>query len=181
MTLEEFREEVKRTMPDLGSELLNRIHMSMGMASEISELLDAIDTNDQVNISEELSDVLWYACNDLTIHNFKTPELQSLLDITNTHETNLFRINTLVKCISALVDLDKKELAYNKSQDTEHRNNLLDNIIMSVEFIAKIFNINMNESRDKVIRKLRKRYPEKFDETLAKERNLEAERKELEN
>lgn len=176
MTLEEFREEVKRTMPDLGSELLNRIHMSMGMASELNEILDAIEINDKVNVSEELIDWCWYACNDLNLHNFHTPDHEFV-----NNESGMSNFNTLVKITSAIIDLDKKELVYNKPEDIAVRYNLLANGLTAIYNIGRYYNINLAEGRDKVIRKLRKRYPEKFDETLAKERNLEAERKELEN
>jgi hypothetical protein len=58
MKFEEYKREVQRTLPDLGSVILNSVHMVLGMCSELYELKEAKEKNDIVNIGEEITDIL---------------------------------------------------------------------------------------------------------------------------
>lgn len=82
LTIKEFQAQAKRTLPDLGSELNNNLHMTIGISTESGELLDvykkafaygkAIDT---VNVKEEIGDLLWYIVNLCSINGFDIEEI----------------------------------------------------------------------------------------------------------
>ena len=81
MELKEYQELAKRTNADLGSPLLNNIHMVMGMETEVGELMDVFKKNlaykkeiDWVNVKEELADVMWYIVNFCEINNINLNE-----------------------------------------------------------------------------------------------------------
>lgn len=82
LTIKEFQAQAKRTLSDLGSELNNNLHMTIGISTESGELLDvykkafaygkAIDT---VNVKEEIGDLLWYIVNLCSINGFDIEEI----------------------------------------------------------------------------------------------------------
>lgn len=70
MKLDEYTREASRTCADLGSDLLNGLHMALGMSTEVSEIEDvykkllAYDKPiDEVNEKEEMGDLMWYVVN----------------------------------------------------------------------------------------------------------------------
>lgn len=183
MNIQEFKKEVVRTMPDLGSLLLNSIHMTLGMGSELmEEMTIAFHQEDKVNLSEELCDAQWYGCNYATLYNIPLPE-----EIVVVHPEEASRkrrkayYDDLRINLGKLQDFDKKELAYGKMTDILTRSSALYKVLESIEFIALDHQVNMNEGRAKVIAKLRLRYPEKFTYEAAINRDVKAERKILES
>ena len=79
---------------------------------------------------------------------------------------------------SKLQDLVKKYIAYNKEIDMSAESILLENL---ADAISQMYsNKDILQSLQNNINKLKVRFPEKFDEELAKNRDLPAERKELE-
>jgi hypothetical protein len=173
MNIIQYQQEVKRTCPDLGSRLLNSIHMTLGIGTEIfEELSQALATSHRVNISEELCDAQWYACNYATLYNIDISGIRPLLDI------DLFELHIYT---GRLQDFDKKELAYGKEVSIEQKTEVLHGIITAIETIALAHNIDMDAGRAKVIAKLKLRYPEKFTQDAAINRDTVAERKVLES
>lgn len=70
MKLEQYLEEIKRTLPDLGNNFSNQLHMVIGLSTEAGELLDIFKKKfaygkdiDYVHIVEEIFDNFWYLCN----------------------------------------------------------------------------------------------------------------------
>lgn len=70
MNIKEYLIESSRTCPDLGSDLNNQLHMTIGVSTEANELLDAYKKwfaygreLDKVNVSEEIFDCFWYLIN----------------------------------------------------------------------------------------------------------------------
>ncbi len=70
MNIKTYSKLIKRTLPDLGSELNNQMHMAIGASTETGELLDAYKKLfaynkplDKINIAEEIGDCLWYLIN----------------------------------------------------------------------------------------------------------------------
>ena len=171
MKLKEYQLQAKRTCPSLGDIKLDLCHMVLGMNSELSELSDASIKQDKVNIGEELADIMWYVANYCTFRN---------LDLSNLKwNNNSIAQQPLDWFIQELTDLVKKYIAYNKEIHLIKEENLLCFIYNkikttdpSVDFMDKILQNNIN--------KLKVRYPDKFTEENAINRNLEAERKELE-
>lgn len=179
MNIREYKTQVQRTLPDLGSKILNSIHMTLGMGSEfLEEAIKGVEKEDKVNIAEELADVQWYACNYATIHGIDITE-ELVLSILKDGEEILFKG---LQAIGKLQDIDKKELAYGKviPSDDPQRINALYVVFQMIEAIANEFEIDMNEAREKVINKLKLRYPDKFDSDKAINRDVVAERKILE-
>jgi len=180
MTILEYKEAVKRTLPDLGSKLLNSIHMVLGMVTEYDELIEAVENNDKTNIKEELADIQWYVCNYATIYDLTLPEtaIQSAASKKNKNLTDC--TYDLGRHIWKLCDFDKKELSYKKGYDTVEKNQLIVSILIGIEMFGQLMDFNMDRARQKVIDKLRLRYPDKFDEDRAINRDIEGERKILE-
>lgn len=177
MKIQVFKEQCKRTCPTLdGGIKLDLAHMVLGMNTEIVELREAIQNKDSVNIQEELADFLWYFCNyknfrGYSEYNYDEQELTSDFAI----------IYKLYDRVSELQDLVKKFIAYNKEINTEVELFLLNEIYHCILSIAySSYNADIEEGLEKNIAKLKARYPEKFDENLAINRDLETERKILE-
>lgn len=175
MTLIEFQKEAIRTLPDLGSLLLNSIHMTLGMGSETyDELLTATENNDPVNIAEEIADAQWYMVNYATLYGIELPEVLPYYPTDDSQEI------LYMTAVAKLQDMDKKELCYGKKADPEERKKQLFLALQFLEYGAETHGINAAEARQKVINKLRYRYPEKFSQEHAINRNTEAERRILE-
>ena len=174
MNIHEFKEQCKRTCPSLeGGIKLDLAHMVLGMNTEIVELREAINNKDGVNIQEEISDFLWYFCNYQNFRGYS--EYDNVND-----EFSGFPVNRLYDRVAQLQDLIKKFIAYNKEINTEVELFLLNKIYHYILTIAYSYNADIEEGLEKNIAKLKARYPEKFDENLAVNRDLETERKILE-
>ena len=168
MNLREYQQQASRTCPDLGTLDKNLIHMSVGVLTEIGELADIFKKNlaygkpiDYVNLGEEIADVCWYQINKdrlcgIVYTSFDKPFHISMgpLEIEDILDGLL---NYQVNCPN-----DVLNLMYNIAESFS------DN---GVDFY-KLLENNIN--------KLKIRYPEKFTEENALNRNLELERKELE-
>ena len=167
MTFKEYQEQAKRTCPSLGSEKLDLAHMVLGIHSEYNEWVDATDF---FNETEELADQIWYLANYCTFRGY---DLSRLFDVELKNNLGV-TYNS-----SKLQDLVKKYVAYNKEIDISTESILLENLAYAIKKMyrdgADIFQSLQNN-----IDKLKVRFPEKFDEELAKNRDLAAERKELE-
>lgn len=183
MNFKEYREQTKRTLPDLGSDLLNSIHMTLGMGSEIEELYQALEKRDFIGAGEEISDENWYAANYCNIWNI-VPELYPTESLFLPLEIDEIRLNESIKkmiiVISQLQDLDKKLLAYNKQVPLEKRKELIENLLAELHIIYESANINAHQSMENNINKLKVRFPDKFTQEKAINRNTDAERVELE-
>lgn len=162
MTLNEYQPLAARTMPDLGDEELNLAHMDMGIITEIGEMIDIFKRNlaykkeiDLVNLGEECADICWYAVNKLAM----------LDEDIEDRDVDAVKLSPL-EAFYVLND-------YLKEEEDE---NLL---IHFVKFIAVSFGLDFYELLDKNINKLRVRFPDKFNEDNALNRDLDAERDEL--
>lgn len=166
MNFKEYQEQAKRTCPSLGSDKLDLAHMVLGIFSEYEEYALAID---DINKVEEITDMMWYLANYCTFRNYDL----NILWENMYNNFYSFKIN-----VSKLQDLTKKYLAYNKEINREFEEMLLKSIccnICEMYESTDIFQALQNN-----IDKLKIRFPDKFDEDLAKNRDLKSERKELE-
>lgn len=165
MTIAQFQKESKRTCPSLGDKL-DLAHMVLGIFSEFEEYINATD---EVNKSEECSDMMWYIANYCT---FKSWDLEVIW------KYKKFNNNSFVNNVSLLQDLIKKNLAYSKPINSEKEKEILIGLLYN---ISKMYgNINIEQSLENNIAKLKIRFPDKFTEENAINRNLEQERTELE-
>jgi len=207
MTFKEFASEAKRTLPNLSTSYvvvdgverpvhtINLIHTRLGIVSELSEVISALRSQpfDKVNLAEELCDILWYAANDIMLmskrneaiidlHNFVFGEGLQATD-GGVIEEGAFRsywFNPLYYNASELTDTIKKEFAYGKVMNNIEYTVQMRYLLGAINNMAKEKEINLGEAMERLINKLRVRYPEKFTEESAINRNLEKERDALE-
>ncbi len=79
-----------------------------------------------------------------------------------------------------LLDAYKKHFAYGKDLDKTNVGEEIADIMWYISNLCRMLNIDMEEMLQRNIAKLKARYPEKFDEIKALNRNLEKERQILE-
>ena len=140
--------------------------MVLGIHSEYNEWITATD---EFNDSEELADMLWYLSNYCTFRNYS---FERLFDVELSNNLGV-TFNS-----SKLQDLVKKYIAYNKEISISEESALLENLAFNIK---KLYGeADIYQSLQNNIDKLKIRFPEKFDEELAKNRDLVSERKELE-
>lgn len=84
MKIEEYQSQAKRTLPDLGDQEKNVLHMLLGLSTEIGELHDIYKraiaygkSIDLAHVKEEIGDIEWYIANLCNINNF---DLGAILD-----------------------------------------------------------------------------------------------------
>ena len=192
-TLEEYRLLAARTLPDLGSLNNNLLHMEAGIAGEfLGETVDILKKTfaykkplDKVHLGEELADTVWYCAGVETIN--KLPEMavcfteeslaivetiknQSITHIKDSVETRNSSIET--ECLGLI-------LANKGAVDSNNRGAILA-IIGICMGVCEVLEIDFWQALTNNISKLQVRYPEKFTEEAALNRDLIAERAELE-
>lgn len=187
MNLTDYRRNAKRTCKDLGSLLLNSQHMTDGFVSEAGEILECIKLKSQidlVNLAEEIGDSLWYAANYATLYEL---ELDMFIFASNLYHTDKYQMGQnlepydLMQIYSAqLLDMDKKELAYGKVKDLNVLKDTFAKYMMAISDTCYVYGLDAEKIMGNNIAKLKIRYPEKFNSFDAINRDLEAERKELE-
>lgn len=171
----------QRTNPDLGSAVLNSVHMCLGFASETYELVEAEDKKDTVNVGEEIADKLWYLAGYIFINNVEF----SMEFVSNTIPVHVgSRVDSsgasMVFFESMLLDYDKKWLAYGKEKDAGMVKNAVVNLFMSYNNFIVAHNLNASTIMSNNIDKLRVRFPDKFTTEAAINRDTASERVELE-
>jgi NTP pyrophosphatase (non-canonical NTP hydrolase) len=186
-TIPEYQGLAARTCPNLPGEHENERHMNLGVITEIGEVLDIFKKNlaygkaiDVVNLGEELADIAWYIVNKCRFHeislddSFDTikAEVKQLLD------TQMFSEQGLSKELKAEALMHPILQAY-----CGPTNSIFSAPIVQLAILANIaewFELDFFQLLTNNIDKLKVRYPEKFTEESALNRNLEAERTELE-
>lgn len=172
MDLKEYQVECQRTLVDKGIDM-NKAHMVIGITGEINELVDAVYKGDIYNIQEEYIDKVWFASNVATMYGIDVSTRPSIV----IEELDML---TLIYSISVLADLVKKDIIYGKDPDIAK---IAETVHTIIEFISRKFkrnSWNLEQALQNNINKLRVRFPDKFTEELANNRDLEAERRELE-
>ena len=170
MTLTEYQKECRRTFPEMGPIAVDLAHMVLGLSSEYNEYIDAVESRNSINVSEECADMMWYLANYCTLRGY---DLQEIFDKKPSYYYT-FNYN-----LSKLQDLVKKYLVYNKEIDTEKEKEILRFLSFDIYIFFKQTTISIEQSLQNNIDKLKVRFPEKFTKEAANNRDLEAELKEL--
>lgn len=172
LTLEEYQKQAVRTSPDLGSHRLNMFHMKSGIKTEQGELLDILKRYfaygkaiDKVNFIEEIGDICWYASNKNTFKGIAN------IIPRNTFSTMMLEKYELHDLLGIGEFLVKEDLSRYKPND----------IFLVCKKLCEFMSFDFEECLYINIAKLYKRFPEKFDESFALNRDLDGERKLLEN
>lgn len=155
------------------------LHAVMGILTEIEELLDNHlgEKSDEVNRSEELADAFWYCAIISREYNIDFSQ------ITRTPNDPMSSVIKVIKYTCSLLDMLKKKLYYNKPIDESKFKTTFYEVLLNLSDYAdyaNYFNINIEESFDINISKLRARYGEKFSSERAINRDLSLERSILE-
>lgn len=171
MNIEQYQNESQRTCPSIGSLKLDLSHMVLGLGSEISELQEAVENEDIVNVGEELTDMMWYLGNYNRMRGYKLKK----------HDNNVYyNILDLTHAVSTLQDYVKKFIAYGKEIDIVKEKETLKQISEILYSMYKSNGLDMDDCLQKNIDKLKARYPHNFDAELAVNRDLTKEREILE-
>jgi NTP pyrophosphatase (non-canonical NTP hydrolase) len=171
-SLKEYQELAARTCTDLGSKKLNNLHMKMGLITELAEAIDVYKKKiaykkdiDYVNLQEELiGDTLFYAVNYCRINDIELPKLKE-----NIQSTDDFDDIDYVMWLFELIELSMKP-----------KKNIL-SLMIKIYILSPYLNFDFYQSLTNNINKLMVRYPDKFDTDKAINRDLETERKRLED
>ena len=192
-SLEEYRLLAARTLPDLGSIGNNFLHMEAGIAGEfLGETVDILKKTfaykkplDKVHLGEELADTVWYCAGVETIN--KLPEMdvcfdeETLANIEIVKNQTITYIKESVEIRSSFIETEclRIILANKRAVDSTNKGAILA-VIGICMGICEVLEIDFWQALTNNISKLQVRYPEKFTEEAALNRDLAAERAELE-
>ena len=192
-TLEEYRLLAARTLPDLGSIGNNLLHMEAGIAGEfLGEAVDILKKTfaykkplDKVHLGEELADTVWYCAGVETINKLHGTIIvfdeEAIASVENIKNQTITYIKESVRVRSSSVETEclKTILANKRAVDSINRGGILA-IVGICMGICEVLEIDFWQALTNNISKLQVRYPEKFTEEAALNRDLAAERAELE-
>mgnify|MGYP001167364184 FL=1 len=173
MTYNEYQNLAVRTCKVYDDNNMNLLHMAVGLHSEYTELGDAILKEDKINIGEEIADHMWY----LAVYcHFAAIPFDVVVFWDEVPCTDHLSMLT-----SKFVDVVKKKAIYGNREpkvwDLERK--LITNIISKLFTIAYAFDLDMPKLLENNIEKLKVRFPEKYTDLSANNRNLDAEYEQL--
>lgn len=186
-TILEYQGLAARTCPSLPGEHENERHMNLGVVTEIGEVLDIFKKNlaykkpiDVVNLGEELADIAWYIVNKCRFHDVPLDDDFTVVkaEVKELLETTIFIEKELSRELKTEALMHPLLQVY-----IGPANNIFSAPIVQLSFLANIaewYELDFFQLLTNNIDKLKVRYPEKFTEEAAQNRNLEAERAELE-
>jgi hypothetical protein len=165
-------------------------HASIGMASELGEVAQALDKvdRDPVNLLEECGDVLWYVTVAIDALRFD-PEWYLY---SSSHPTDILLLrgnsakfvqqnhNNLVSAVSLFADLIKKSILYDKKIMKKDYENVINDIVVATECLLLAYNYTLADAMQRNSDKLAKRYAGGYSNEKAIQRDVAAERKALE-
>lgn len=172
----DYQLQAMRTMVDKSERLLchdlqQLLHGILGIAGEVGELL--LSGEDTSNKIEEIGDLCWYvaACADSLNIDMEDIEF-------NGERTELYMEDLQVHT-STLVDHIKRVIYYGIDVDSDKVSNILGRILVCLNYAASECGVTLQVCLDKNIAKLKARYPLKFSQEQALQRDLRKERKAL--
>lgn len=187
MKYTEYRGLASNTLAELGSTESNIQHMLVGMITEIGELLDAHKKNfaygkelDMVNIKEEIGDFFWYVANFDNIYKKDVAQSSFMVSTSNSNSDNP------IHALSSAMEYASKALSHLLTSTTElmvesYISSVIRLVVSDILWYCKYYNIDVEKIFDTNIAKLKTRYPNKFTQEDALNRDLKSERKILEN
>jgi NTP pyrophosphatase (non-canonical NTP hydrolase) len=171
------------------------LHSIIGLQTESGEFTEAIYKNryleeslDLVNLKEEIGDMLWYIA--IIVDELKShKDLDELIKASKTKRDifdsivniDLIYLQMRLQIVTAeYSDIVKKNIFYKRETPLETYKEKTEELMALISITLEHLNSSFEEECERVINKLKKRYPEKFTEDKAENRDLETERKELE-
>ena len=149
------------------------IHSILGIYTEFVELVEGLYINDEINIKEEIGDICWYVALGFSTLNIN-PKIFSEIEV---------NFETVLSEILVWIDKVKRTLFYKEKFDIKK----FEKFLQKVQFVTEIITnelfeneISYSDILELNIKKLAKRYPDGFSEEKALKRDLDKERKILE-
>lgn len=156
-------------------------HAIMGLATEVGELFSSLD--DGTNQTEEFGDILWYCA--VYAHSqgrFAFTPDQTEVFPDKEHHLPVFETALAINSISLeLLDMVKKSTFYNREFDYALADHLFLDVYELIEKWTESRKIRISDLFEQNIDKLKTRFPDQFSADRANNRDLESERKTLEN
>lgn len=178
MNLVEFQKKSSRTFASLGSKENDLLHCQVGIITELGELLDCwkkVFAYGQelniVNVQEEIGDTLFYIANYL---NIKGEEFMDFEFLTEYEEAGLSMLSK--KDSVSYIDFIKELFSYSLG-DTQNLESEVNSLAFVLKTLLKSLGLSLEETLQKNVDKLLKRFPEGFSEEKASNRDLEGELK----
>lgn len=183
----EYQGLAARTCPNLEGEGVNERHMNLGVITEMGEAMDIFKKflaykkpMDLVNLGEELADMAWYIVNKCRFEGLLLDDNfdEVLADTKELIEERMFTKADLPVELKAEAILTLLLAPY-----CAPTNNMFSAPIIQLAMlhhVASWFDLDFFQCLTNNIEKLKVRYPEKFTEEAAQNRDLKAERAELE-
>lgn len=156
------------------------MHAAIGIMTETVELLLAAYNEDRVNTKEEIGDILWYlaiGCDEMccTLDEVRQIATASPIEL----ETNPVKL--LVETAAEILDTLKRNTFYATTVDHITLGTHFANALVILDWICEDEGWDLSEIQERNIEKLRVRFPEKFTQEQAENRDLEAEHAVLSN
>jgi NTP pyrophosphatase (non-canonical NTP hydrolase) len=183
----EYQGLAARTCPNLGEEGANERHMNLGVITEVGEALDIFKKSlaykkpmDLVNLGEELADMAWYIVNKCRFEGIIIDDTfdEVLIETKELVDTKMFTQEGLPAELKAEAVLTLILVPYCAPVNTLFSAPIIQLAMLS--HIASWFGLDFFQCLTNNIEKLKVRYPEKFTNETAQNRDLKAERIELE-
>lgn len=182
MKLSEFVKSSERTLSKkltVDNDIkINLLHSAVGVATEVGEIAECLNNKlpseiDSVNLAEECADVIWYLAIPIRDFGIDIDKLNSLAP----YKTSLAQ---LVVDASNFLDMLKKISFYNKLVDGFDVEHHVCTIYQHMITMAHEYTFDLELALSNNQDKLRARFPDKYDNEKALNRDLKTERKELE-
>lgn len=179
MKLTEYIKQSERTLNNLGKKL-NVLHASLGLSTELGELLDIYKRNifykkplDLVHIKEELGDIMWYLA--ILYREFEINPENEIINTITKDIVDSQKIQMLTNKINLLVvQLNNLELL--NSDHIRRVKYFVPKVYEYIIIVCEIYKFNIEDVMQTNINKLKVRFPEKFNEFNALNRDLDLER-----
>ena len=116
----------------------------------------------------------------MQINKYVEEAKRTMADLESPLLDNLHMVLGMVTEVGELADVYKKNMAYGKNYDTVNVKEEVGDVMWYIANFCSINGFDMEEILETNINKLKARYPEKFTEQHATNRNLDREREILE-
>lgn len=189
MEINQYMKETLRTFAytnqPIENSVMDMLHCAIGIQTECGELLSNLKDKtyiNEINKIEEIGDIMWYVSNLLNFMKKDFPK--SAYKFNN---GNMLDLSVMANEISSeILDVFKKHIFYKNTLNQEIFDNLKQSIMIKITLLIDVIysicqksNLTIEYCCEKNIAKLRIRYPEKFTNELANNRNVESEQNEL--
>lgn len=161
------------------------LHAVIGSLTEIEEILQNFDgeslitdADKQGSIAEETADIFWYISILYRELNLQDENLSFTTDVP---KSPLITLTNLISVLLKMLDSLKKKIYYNKEIDMSSFKDMSYQSHYLLVLFCNYYKTDIGLILDKNIAKLKARYGDKFSTERAINRDLENERKILEN